>query len=89
MVRVAINDLAGREGMANLLRHDSVFGPFAAEVQATEAGLAIGGDTVEWFAEAEPTHLPWKRLEVDVVIESTGRFTSRDQRDLRILSTIT
>ena len=89
MVRVAINDLAGREGMANLLRHDSVFGPFAAEVQATEAGLAIGGDTVEWFAEAEPTHLPWKRLEVDVVIESTGRFTSCDQRDLRILSTIT
>lgn len=72
---VAINDLAGPERMANLLRHDSVFGPFGGEVQLTPAGAAIDGEPVELFAESEPADLPWKQLEVDLVVESTGRFT--------------
>jgi glyceraldehyde 3-phosphate dehydrogenase len=76
---VAINDLSGPERMANLLRHDSVFGPFDGEVELTPTGLAIDGEPVELLAEPEPADLPWKQLDVDVVLESTGRFTSRDQ----------
>ena len=76
---VAINDLTGPERMVNLLRHDSVFGPFDGGVQLTSEGLAIDGEVIEFLAQPEPSDLPWKQLEVDVVVESTGRFTSRDQ----------
>ena len=74
---VAINDLFDKSTAAHLLKYDSVFGRFAGEVRATEAGLEIDGETVRMFSCADPKELPWEDLGVDVVIESTGRFRTR------------
>ena len=72
---VAINDLTDAKTLAHLLRHDSVHGRFDADVKVTEKGLNVGGDEIAVFAEKDPAKLPWKALDVDVVLECTGRFT--------------
>jgi glyceraldehyde 3-phosphate dehydrogenase len=74
---VAINDLVEAPTLAYLLQYDSVFGRFPGAVAAHNGGIAIGGATVRAFAEADPRSLPWEELGVDVVIESTGRFSTR------------
>ncbi len=71
---VAVNDLTSVEELAYLLRHDSAHQRFDEEVAHDEEGLVIGGRRVRVLAEMDPEKLPWKELEVDVVIESTGRF---------------
>jgi glyceraldehyde 3-phosphate dehydrogenase len=75
---VAVNDLVDAKTLAHLLRYDSVFGRFPGEVVASSDGIAVCGRTVRTFAETEPRALPWGDLEVDVVIESTGRFRTRE-----------
>lgn len=81
---VAVNDLADVESLAYLLKHDSVYGAMSYEVsgvgcQNSGAGdyLKVGGKKVLVFNEKEPRKLPWKKLGVDVVVESTGFFTDR------------
>jgi glyceraldehyde 3-phosphate dehydrogenase len=74
---VAINDLMDEPTMAHLLRFDSVFGRFAGTVEASQGELIVDGHSVRALAEAQPSALPWGELEVDVVIESTGRFRTR------------
>jgi glyceraldehyde 3-phosphate dehydrogenase len=74
---VAVNDLADAHTLAHLLKYDSVFGRFPADVEATGDGIAIGGTVVRALAETDATSLPWQELGVDVVIESTGRLRSR------------
>ena len=74
---VAVNDVADSRTLAALLRHDSVYGRFAPSVECDEESLTINGSRVAVFSEAEPSALPWRDLEVDVVIESTGRFRTR------------
>jgi glyceraldehyde 3-phosphate dehydrogenase len=74
---VAVNDLTDTKTLAHLLRHDSVHGPYPGTVEATETGLVVDGDEVRVFSEKEPNKLPWGELGVDIVIESTGRFTDR------------
>jgi glyceraldehyde 3-phosphate dehydrogenase len=74
---VAINDLMDEPTMAHLLRFDSVFGRFGGTVEASQGELIIDGHSVRALAEAQPSALPWGELEVDVVIESTGRFRTR------------
>ncbi|MEX2530383.1 MAG: type I glyceraldehyde-3-phosphate dehydrogenase [Gemmatimonadota bacterium] len=74
---VAVNDLTDAETLAHLFRYDSVHGPFAGEVAVTETGLRIGDTALRVLRERDPLKLPWADLEVDVVIESTGRFTER------------
>jgi glyceraldehyde 3-phosphate dehydrogenase len=74
---VAVNDLTSTETLAHLLRYDSVHGRYPGSVEARENALLVDGDEVRVFAEKDPAALPWRDLEVDVVIESTGRFTSR------------
>jgi len=76
---VAINDVMDTGTMAHLLRHDSVFGRFPAEVAAGDATMTVDGREISVFSEADPAHLPWAELEIDVVIESTGRFRDRDE----------
>lgn len=76
---VAVNDLGSVETMAHLLRYDSVLGRFAGQVTAGEGAITIDGATVKVLAERDPAKLPWGDLGVDVVIESTGIFTSRDK----------
>lgn len=75
---VAINDLADPKSLAMLLKYDTVHGRFNGTVQAGEGSLIVNGKTVKILAEREPAKLPWKDLGVEVAIESTGFFTSRE-----------
>ena len=72
---VAINDLTDTTTLAHLLKYDSVHGRFPGEVSATEGGISVNGKTIKVTAERDPAKLPWGELNVDVVLESTGRFT--------------
>lgn len=72
---VAVNDLTDNATLAHLLKYDSVSGPLAAEVSSDEGSIRVGDDEFRGFAEKDPSKLPWGDLDVDVVIESTGRFT--------------
>jgi glyceraldehyde 3-phosphate dehydrogenase len=72
---VAANDLGDVRTMAHLLKYDSILGRFPGEVRSTDDGISVGGTTIKILAEKDPAALPWGDLGVDVVIESTGRFT--------------
>ncbi|HEX8392019.1 MAG TPA: type I glyceraldehyde-3-phosphate dehydrogenase [Longimicrobium sp.] len=74
---VAVNDLTDTTTLAHLLRYDSVHGRYPGSVEARENSLIVDGDEVRVFAEKDPAALPWRDLGVDIVIESTGRFTNR------------
>lgn len=74
---VAVNDVTDTKTLAHLLKYDSVFGKFPGTVSATPDGLLIDGKTLKVFSEKEPEKLPWKELKIDIVIESTGRFTNK------------
>ncbi|PKL51518.1 MAG: type I glyceraldehyde-3-phosphate dehydrogenase [Nitrospira bacterium HGW-Nitrospira-1] len=74
---VAINDLTDAKTLAHLLKYDSVHGIFQADVQATDNSLIVDGREIKISAERSPENLPWKNLNVDIVIESTGLFTDR------------
>ncbi len=75
---VAVNDITDTATLAHLLKYDSVHGRFDGTVEATADAIVIDGRTVRVSAIREPDKLPWKDLGVDIVLESTGRFTDRD-----------
>ncbi len=75
---VAVNDLTSATTLANLLRFDSTHGRFEADVTVDDGDLVVDGQHVRVFAERDPKSLPWHDLGVEVVIESTGRFTTRE-----------
>ena len=75
---VAINDLTDPKTLAHLLKYDSVLGRFVHQVEVTDGGIAIDGKEIRVLAERDPAALPWKELDVPVVLESTGFFASRD-----------
>jgi glyceraldehyde 3-phosphate dehydrogenase len=75
---VAVNDIAPADNIAYLIKYDSVYGRYDKEVQAKDGKLHIGSQSVAFLSEREPANLPWKEMKVDVVIESTGRFTEKD-----------
>ncbi len=75
---VAVNDLVSRETLAHLLKYDSVFGRFPGRVEVVPEGITIDGRLITATAEKDPASLPWSELGVDVVIESTGRFRTRE-----------
>jgi glyceraldehyde 3-phosphate dehydrogenase len=75
---VAINDLATDDVLAYVLKYDSTHGVLAAEVGHGDGELIVDGRSVRSLSERDPTALPWRELEVDVVVESTGLFTDRD-----------
>ncbi len=74
---VAINDLTDAPTLAHLLRYDSVHGIFDADVKVKDSSIVVDGKEIRISAETAPEKLPWKNLGVDLVIESTGRFTDR------------
>jgi len=76
---VAVNDLGDLKTMAHLLKYDSVQGRFPGEVKVDGDNIVAGGEKFPVFAERNPGDLPWKKLGVDVVLESTGVFRSREQ----------
>jgi glyceraldehyde 3-phosphate dehydrogenase len=75
---VAVNDITDTKTLAHLLKWDSTYGPFPGEVEATADGIRVDGSEVKVLAERDPGALPWGDLGVDVVIESTGFFTDRE-----------
>lgn len=79
---VAINDLASAETNAHLLTYDSVHGRLSADVSVSDDALMINGQRIQLCAERDPAKLPWKELEVDLVLECTGFFASADQAAL-------
>jgi glyceraldehyde 3-phosphate dehydrogenase len=74
---VAVNDVAEPALLAHLLKYDTVYGPFPGTVEAADDALVVDGRRVVTPMEADPARLPWEELGVDVVIESTGRFSTR------------
>ncbi len=76
---VAVNDLGSIESFAYLLRHDTVYRNWNHKVEIVGADLVIDGKTVKFLSEKDTTKLPWKDLAIDVVVESTGLFTSYDK----------
>ena len=76
---VAVNDLGSVDTMAHLLKYDSVLGKLDYDIEATADGIKVEGDTLQVLAVRDPKELPWSDLGVDVVLESTGLFTSREK----------
>lgn len=76
---VAVNDLTDAHTLAHLLKYDSVHGTFKGTVEAKEGAIVVNGKEIKVLAERDPALLPWGALGVDIVIESTGRFTEADK----------
>src|SRR3989344_7890982 len=74
---VALNDLTSPQVLAHLLKYDSAYGVWNHEVSSDEENIIVDGKKYKVTAEKEPANLPWKDLNIDVVIESTGRFTNK------------
>ncbi|WP_018132098.1 ArsJ-associated glyceraldehyde-3-phosphate dehydrogenase [Effusibacillus pohliae] len=81
---VAVNDLTDAETLAHLLKYDSVHGILDAEVEGREGSLFVNGKQIQVLAEREPSNLPWGELGVDIVVESTGRFTDKAKAEAHI-----
>jgi glyceraldehyde 3-phosphate dehydrogenase len=81
---VAVNDIGRINIMTHLLKYDSTYGRFPGEVVAREDGFVASGDEVKVLAERDPARLPWAKLGVDVVVESTGLFRKRDKAKLHL-----
>jgi len=81
---VAINDLTDAKTLAHLLKYDSVHGIFPGEVSVDGDSIVVNGKAIKVLAVRNPAELPWKELKVDVVLESTGLFTSKDKASLHL-----
>jgi glyceraldehyde 3-phosphate dehydrogenase len=81
---VAINASYPAETLAHLIKYDTVHGPFAGEVIALENELMVNGKTIQLLSNRNPEQLPWGELEIDIVIEATGKFNSRDKASLHL-----
>ena len=83
---VAINDLADAETLAHLFKYDSVHGPFAGSAEVENNHLLINGQAIQIFSEKNPENLAWKELAIDLVIESTGQFTTQKSANAHLLA---
>lgn len=83
---VAVNDLVPSENLAYLLKYDSTHGRFHGNISFNENSITADGQTFEVLSETHPENLPWKRLNVDYVIESTGRFTERQEAEKHLIA---
>jgi len=81
---VGVNDLADAATLAHLLKYDSVHGPFPGDVSVGDDGLRVDGQTIRVSSERDPSRLPWRDLEVAIVIEATGRFRRREEAALHL-----
>jgi len=76
---VAVNDLGSLTTMAHLLKYDSVLGVLPNKIEAVDGGISVDGAVLKVLSERDPKNLPWGKLGVDLVVESTGFFTDRDK----------
>ena len=75
---VAVNDLGNTEILAHLLKHDSIYGIYEGEIHAKNDGIEVNGRLIKFFSDVNPSRLPWSKLDIDIVIESTGIFRTRE-----------
>ena len=75
---VGINDLTNNKTLAHLLKYDSIHGIYDKRVSSNNKGINVNGKKIPIFAETDPEKLPWKKLNVDIVVESTGRFLTKE-----------
>jgi glyceraldehyde 3-phosphate dehydrogenase len=80
----AINDLTDTQTLAHLLKWDSIHGKFDGEIGYDDENIIVRGHKIRVLKERDPANLPWKKLRIDVVLESTGLFTSRDKAELHL-----
>ncbi len=80
---VAINDITDAKTLAHLLKYDTTHGRFAAKVEVEEGGFRVDGKALKVLAEKDPTKLPWKELNIDIVVESTGAKAFRDRKGIQ------
>ena len=81
---LAINDLTDTHTLAHLLKWDSVHGKFDGEIGYDDENIVVRGHKIRILKDRDPANLPWKKLDIDVVLESTGFFTSRDKAELHL-----
>ena len=81
---VAVNDLTDTRTLAHLFKYDSIHGTYQGEVEAGKDSIIVDGDEIRILSEKDPAALPWKDLGVDIVLESTGRFTDRAKAEAHI-----
>ena len=81
---LAINDLTDTHTLAHLLKWDSVHGKFDGEIGYDDENIIVRGHKIRIMKDRDPANLPWKKLDIDVVLESTGFFTSRDKAELHL-----
>ncbi|MEI6660230.1 MAG: type I glyceraldehyde-3-phosphate dehydrogenase [bacterium] len=81
---VAVNDLGSVDNLAYLLKHDTVYRNWGHDVKVVDGNIVIDGQTVKFVSEKDTTKLPWKDLNIDVVVESTGLFTAYDKAQFHI-----
>lgn len=81
---VAINELSDAATNAHLLKYDSVHGRFKADIDHTDKTLTINGHVIKVFSEKDPSRLPWKDLDIEVLMECSGHFTERDKAQLHL-----
>ncbi|UUM19578.1 MULTISPECIES: type I glyceraldehyde-3-phosphate dehydrogenase [unclassified Mycoplasma] len=81
---VAVNDLTDAKTLAHLLKYDSAFGMLKADVHAEESAIVVNGHKIAVYAEKDPKALPWGKLGIDLVVESTGRFVKKDLAALHV-----
>jgi len=83
---IAVNDLTDAKTLAHLFKYDSVFGVYPGEVKVEEANIIIDGKQIKVLSIKEPSDLPWKDLEVELVLESTGRFRTKEEAQKHIIA---
>src|SRR2546430_7380998 len=81
---LAINDLTDTHTLAHLLKWDSVHGKFDGEISYDDENIIVRGHKIKVLKDRDPGNLPWKKLEIDVVLESTGFFASREKAELHL-----
>src|SRR5258708_3685017 len=85
---VAVNDLTDTKTLAHLLKYDSTFGPFPGEVKAEADAIVVKGKRIKVFATKDPAELDWSSLGVQIVVESTGKFTDKKDAQKHLRETV-
>lgn len=85
---VGINDISDAKTLAHLFKYDSIFGPYKGEVSSEDGHILADGQTIRVFSEKDPAKIPWEDVGADVVVESTGLFTSKQAASAHIHGTV-
>lgn len=85
---VGINDISDAKTLAHLFKYDSIFGPYKGEVSSEDGHILADGQTIRVFSEKDPAKIPWEDVGADVVVESTGLFTSKQTASAHIRGTV-